>query len=302
MKGIVFGVIAAMLYGMIPIFFVPISKENPHVAAGVGQSEMTILFYRFLFASLGMAVLMLWQRISFRISLRQLPVLFVLSFLAAITALLLAAGYKYMNSGMATTIHFMYPVCTAILMMLFYHEHKRKSTLVAICLSVVGVGVLSWQPSASMSVRGIVVELLSAVTFALYLIRLNRARLALMHPFKLVFYILFLGTLTFGMYAMVFTGLEPIHSVKNSMYLLGLGWVSTALPNIFLLKAVRLVGSTTTSILGVFEPLSAVALGCWILGEELNWQMGVALLFIIPSVVIIIYNQNYRGNKSVSRV
>lgn len=40
------------------------------------------------------------------------------------SAVFLFWGYKFMASGVATTIHFMYPVLTTLIMMLFFKEKK----------------------------------------------------------------------------------------------------------------------------------------------------------------------------------
>ena len=68
---------------------------------------------------------MLIRRISFKVTRGELVTLIYLAFISDGSALFLIDGYNYMSSGVATTLHFMYPVVTAIIMMTFYNEARR---------------------------------------------------------------------------------------------------------------------------------------------------------------------------------
>ena len=120
-QGLLLGLSAAVCYGFIPLF----TKELQHPAEGLPLSSATILFYRFGLASLIIAGIMLFQRISFRITFPEFLRLALLAFLSDGAALFLIAGYSYMPSGVATTLHFMYPVFTALTMMPVSYTHLR---------------------------------------------------------------------------------------------------------------------------------------------------------------------------------
>ena len=127
--GATLGLLAAVCYGFIPLLTKPLQTPE---AGSLPMSSSTILFYRFGLAALVVAGVMLMRRISFRISYPEFVRLTFLAFLSDGAALFLIAGYPYMNSGVATTIHFMYPVMTALLMMTFFHERRRISTFLDI--------------------------------------------------------------------------------------------------------------------------------------------------------------------------
>ena len=219
------------------------------------MSDPTILFYRFGFASIILAIVMLIRRISFKVTRGELVTLIYLAFISDGSALFLIDGYNYMSSGVATTLHFMYPVVTAIIMMTFYNEARRLSTILAVCMAVGGVGILSWDPTGNTSVSGVIIVLISAVCYALYLIRVNRSRAATMNSSKLVFYVMFIGAFI--------TNVSLVYSVKR-------------------------IGSTMTAVLGALEPLTAVIIGCLIFNEAFNWQVMLGIALIIPAVIMII--------------
>ncbi len=282
--GFIVGLVAAVCYGFIPFFTLPIKQGN----AADFMSDPCILFYRFGFASLIVALAMVVQRKSFKVTRGELVTLIYLSFISDGSALFLIDGYNYMSSGVATTLHFMYPVATAIIMMVFYHEARRASTLFAVVMAVVGVAVLSWDTSGKASITGIVIVLISALCYALYIIRVNRSRAATMDGTKLVSYILFIGALIFGGEALRQGSFAPISTNLQLTHLLALSVICTFITNVALVYSVKRIGSTMVAVLGALEPLTAVVVGCLVFGEAFTWQVVVGILLIIPAVLLIV--------------
>jgi drug/metabolite transporter (DMT)-like permease len=66
-----------------------------------------------------------------------------------------------------------------------------------------------------------------------------------------------------------------------------LGLVPTVLSLIFMVKAVKLIGSTPTAILGALEPVTAVAIGVLVFGEILTGRLVAGILLILGSTVLI---------------
>lgn len=287
LKGTIAGLVAAICYGLIPLFTIPIKNGE----AANHLSDCSIMFYRFALATLIIAVLMLITRRSFKITRGELVTLTYLAFLSDGSALFLIDGYNYLSSGVATTIHFMYPVVTTIMMMVFYNEARKVSTLLAVLLAVVGVGVLSWQSNGETSLHGIVIELISACCYAFYLIRVNRSRVRNMDGMKLTFYVMGIGALIFGAEALRQDEFQLITTGVQASHLLLLGIVCTVVTNLCLVMAVQRIGSTMTAVLGALEPLTAVALGCLLMGEDITLNIVLGICLIIPSVIIIIFTR-----------
>ena len=287
LKGTIAGLVAAICYGLIPLFTIPIKNGE----AANHLSDCSIMFYRFALATLIIAVLMLITRRSFKITRGELVTLTYLAFLSDGSALFLIDGYNYLSSGVATTIHFMYPVVTTIMMMVFYNEARKVSTLLAVLLAVVGVGVLSWQSNGETSLHGVVIELISACCYAFYLIRVNRSRVRNMDGMKLTFYVMGIGALIFGAEALRQDEFQLITTGVQASHLLLLGIVCTVVTNLCLVMAVQRIGSTMTAVLGALEPLTAVALGCLLMGEAITLNVVLGICLIIPSVIIIIFTR-----------
>jgi putative membrane protein len=289
--GLFLGLMAAVCYGFIPLF----TKELQAPAVGLPLSSSTILFYRFGIASFILAAIMFVRRESFRITYAEFVRLVQLAFLSNGAALFLISGYRYCSSsGVATTLHFTYPILTALIMMVFFRERSRLSTWIAIGLSIAGVALLSGVGGGAQWL-GIVLEIISALCFALYLIRVNRSRVSQMPVVKLTFYVMAFGALIFAAFIAyeradfdISAHYALIPSAPGWLNLCLLSVICTVVTNLALVYATQNVGPTVASILGVLEPLTALVLGILFLGEELTPSMAAGIGLILPAVLIII--------------
>lgn len=289
--GLFLGLMAAVCYGFIPLF----TKELQAPAVGLPLSSSTILFYRFGIASFILAAIMFVRRESFRITYAEFVRLVQLAFLSNGAALFLISGYRYCSSsGVATTLHFTYPILTALIMMVFFRERSRLSTWIAIGLSIAGVALLSGVGGGAQWL-GIVLEIISALCFALYLIRVNRSRVSQMPVVKLTFYVMAFGALIFAAFIAyeradfdISAHYALIPSASGWLNLVLLSVICTVVTNLALVYATQNVGPTVASILGVLEPLTALVLGILFLGEELTPSMAAGIGLILPAVLIII--------------
>lgn len=172
-NGFLYGLLSSASFGLIPLFTIP--------AMQAGMQFESILFYRFLFACMALGGILLINGQSFRISRRDIPSLLLLAILYLMSAVFLFWGYKFMASGVATTIHFMYPVLTTLVMMLFFKEKKSGWRIAAIASAVIGVYFLSGgnTETGSFSFFGLFIVLLSALGYALYLVTMSQLKIGL---------------------------------------------------------------------------------------------------------------------------
>ena len=54
-----------------------------------------------------------------------------------------------------------------------------------------------------------------------------------------------------------------------------------------MVKAVKIIGSTPTAILGALEPVTAVAIGVLVFGEILTGRLIAGIVLILGSTVLI---------------
>lgn len=280
-NGFLYGLLSSASFGLIPLFTIPAMHR--------GMNFESILFYRFLFATIALGCILLLDKQSFRIRIKEIPSLILLAFFYLVSSLFLIWGYEFMASGIATTIHFMYPVLTTLIMMLFFREKKSAWRFAAIALAVTGVSALSYgDASGSISMAGLFIVLLSALGYALYLVTVSQLKVGQMKGLWLTFYVFLFGT------SFLFIGVTTTHTIHSipdwhtAGNLILLAIIPTVISNLSLVRAVKSIGSTLTSVLGAMEPVTAVCVGICIFGEPFTHYIGIGIFLIITAVILII--------------
>ena len=251
----------------------------------------SILTYRMFFASMLVALLMKLRRISFQVSLKELGWFAFLGFFYYGSAALLFQAYGGMSSGMATTLHFLYPVGVTLIMALVFKQKPSPFTLVAIVLALSGVALLSLRGGAteSTSLVSILLVLLSGLCYAIYLVTVNNVPLLRTQDNqKLTLYVLLSAGVFFLLNASLAQGLQPIGDVKSGGLLLLMALLPTLVSNLALVRAIKSIGSTLTSVLGAMEPLTAIIIGILVFDEKVTGVMALGTLLILAAVTLIV--------------
>lgn len=282
-KGFLYGIVASSTFGLLPLFTLPVMGE--------GLTTFSILSYRMLFASILVAVLMLIGRVSFATNLKELRWFAILGFLYYGSAALLFQAYGGMASGLATTLHFMYPVSVTIIMALVYKQRPSVVTICAIILSLIGVALLCLRESSTgvSSLLSVFLVLLSGVCYAVYLVLVSTVRrINQQNSQKLTFYVLMFSGAFFMLSTLQGGGLQIIPSASAGINLLLMATLPTLLSNLALVRSVKNIGSTLTSVLGAMEPLTAIIVGILVFDESLRGLMIVGIILILVSVSLIV--------------
>lgn len=276
---------AAVCYGTNPLGALNLYAE--------GMNTPSVLFYRFGLAWVIIAIVMLFKalthRESLRVSHREFVTLTLLGLLFIGSSLTLYLSFHHMPAGVASTILFTYPVMTAVIMTLFFRERVRLATVSSILLSLAGVLLLYWADAGgTLSPLGIVLVLVSALTYALYIIVVDRSPLA-MSSFKINFYVLFYCAAGMALFALL-SG-QPLMLPPTPRAWLWVGWlaiVPAIMALVMMVYAAKYLGSTPTAILGALEPTTAVLIGIFVFGEPFGPRLLVGILLILAAVTLVV--------------
>lgn len=285
-QGIIYALLSSALFGMIPMFAVPALRS--------GMNTTSVLFYRMIFSAVLMGILVLIRRSDMAISRRQLFTIIGLSVFYMASSLFLLESYLYIPSGIATTIHFLYPVFVTILMVGLFHEKLSAVMTAAIFMAVGGVYMLSSGNSGgSISLLGIGFVLITVVAYGSYIVGVKQSSASRVNGLVMTFYIFLFIAVQCGINVLVRgEGLQPIPNFRIGFDLVMLALIPTLLSNLFLILAIQKVGSTTTAVLGCMEPLTAVAVGVFFLGEHVHGLQYLGIVIILAAVALVIL-----GNK-----
>ena len=284
-KGLFYAVVSSSTFGLVPLFAVPALK------AGIPVNS--VVFYRFAFSAILVGLVLLIRRESFRLEKRQLPVIAGFAFLYAVTSFLLTLSYLYIPSGLATTLHFLYPVLVTILMVTFFKERLSAPVVIATLLALGGIYLLGGSDSGGFNATGMALALTTVLTYASYIVGLNQSSASHIDSLKLTFYILATGSLFFLANLLIrHEAPAPIPSWETGIDLFLLALVPTLISNLTLILAVKHIGSTTTAVLGCMEPLTAVVMGIIFLGESCSPMQALGIGIILVAVTTVIVARN----------
>ena len=280
-KGFILGAIAAASYGMNPLFTLPLYSA--------GMSVDTVLFYRYSLAVIVLGIMMKFQKQSFAIKRVDVLPLCIMGLLFAFSSLFLFMSYNYMDAGIASTILFVYPVLVAIIMAVVFKEKVSPITMFSIALAFVGISMLCKSPGGqTLSLVGITFVFLSSLSYAIYIVGVNRSSLKDMPIAKLTFYVLLFGLSVYVVRLQFCTELQVIPTPLLWINAVSLAVFPTVISLVTMTKAIHYIGSTPTAILGALEPVTALFFGVLVFGEQLTPRIILGILMVITAVTLII--------------
>jgi drug/metabolite transporter (DMT)-like permease len=249
----------------------------------------SVLVLRYLLAvpMVGLVILLRHRRLL--IDWRQLLHLIGLGVLFAVSSLTLFQSYNYMDAGIASSLLFVYPIMTALIMTTMFHERLTLTTVGCIVMASLGIWLLyRTSDGATLSLMGTWLVFLSALTYAVYLVWMSQSRLNRMSTEVVTFYCLLFGSVLFV--ARLLIQGEVTLPTTPLMWgdVMCLALFPTALSLVLTTVAIQRIGSTPTAILGALEPVTAVVIGALVFGEQLTLREGLGIVFIILAVSLVV--------------
>lgn len=293
LKGYIYGIIASATYGMLPLFTLPLY--------GAGMDPFSVLFFRYLIAVCIFVVMLKSRGGDFSLEKRDVRVLALLGIIFTTTSISLFSSYKYMDSGVASTLLFVYPVMVAAIMAIFFRERVGLGTLLCMAVSLAGIVLLydKGESDAALSAKGILLVMISALAYAIYIVLINKSNVNRLGSVKLNFYMILFGAMIFAVLLCIRGEITAPTADKWYLWgcLVGLGLLPTAFSLICTTKAVQHIGSTPTAILGAMEPVTAIFFGITIFGEEISGREWLGIILIIAAVSVVVAAGSKNKNK-----
>ena len=282
--GYLAGIVSGITYGMNPLFGVPVINK--------GLDVNSLLFYRYGVASLLMLAFMLVARKQIRITWKQLGLMAILGILFTGCSLTLFEAYKYIPSGIATSILYVYPIMVALMMMLFGQFPSWKTWL-SIFAGVAGAVLLSLKGGGGfIDWRGIALVVASGLCYTLFIVIVNQSKHVKAIPnLTLTFYCFLIGSVMLFALSGFGLRLHPVPDAVSWLNVLGLAVLPTAIATITLAASSKAVGATKTSILGILEPLTAIVIGTLVFHEAFTFNVAIGVALILFAILFMILTE-----------
>lgn len=273
-KGIYYTIASAILFGITPLLTKCIYQY--------GADSITVVFYRSILVALILALLLIQQRISFHINRSALRSIVTLAFCGSgLTTLLLFTSYSYIDTGSATNLHFLYPVFVAVMVRFIYHEKLQTAKRLALCIALLGMCCFFMDMEGG-SIWGFLLAIFSSITYAFYMVYLEKSHLTHMHPYLLSFYLGICIALETLLYHLFKPSIQWVLPLPAYGWLALLALCSSFLAVVWLQKGIRYLGSTTASLFCLFEPVTSLIVGIFFLQEAISVPkiLGSALILL----------------------
>lgn len=279
LKGIIATISSAMFFGLVPLFVKTIN-------AGGGNS-VSCAFYRFFLSLLPLYLIIKYKKIPMKVTSEQLAkIILITAFGYGGTAVLLFSSYNFIPSGMATTIHFTYPVFTIIGCVIFCKARIKPLKLLCVALSMTGI-FLFYDGGSGANTTGMGIAFLSGITYAFYIIYLRESGLQSIPTVKLIFYMNAVASAMILAMRIV-TDEFTMQLTMKAWIVAGLFAVFASLIGVFGFQiGVRYIGPENSAILSTFEPITSLVIGILLYGEVFSLRGVIGSICILISTIIV---------------
>jgi drug/metabolite transporter (DMT)-like permease len=273
-KGIGMTAGAGIIFGAFPIFTTLFVR--------FGGDVDTFNLYGFLLTVVFLAAYMALTKRSFAVPKKAVFAIILAGVMNVVTRILLTYSYEYLDVGIATTLHFMYPLFAALLGTLLFREKMPAYKWIAFLIASASVSLFATGFENGGQFRGILLAISSAVCFALYMLITEKANLTQLDPVVFVFYVSAVSAL--GCLGMGITTGSLLAAVPGKA--LVVLFLCAVLNNVvgFALQqqGVRYMGAAMAALFSLFEPIFSCVFGAIFLREMMSVRelAGCAIILV----------------------
>ncbi|MFE1631240.1 DMT family transporter [Brevibacillus reuszeri] len=281
--GVLYVFISAACFGVMSIFAV--------YAYGAGVTVSTLLFLRFLFAAILFFGLLVLRKEGLRLVRKQVVALFVLGgVLYTLQSLSFFSAVQYIPTSMAALLLYTFPVFVAVLTYFVEKEPLRRKTILAMLISLVGLGLVLGLSFGGIQPIGVVLALAAALFYSVYIVVGNRVVKGL-SPFVTAGYISLFAAISTFFVAQKDGGLELSFGAVGWWALAGIVVFSTVMAIGFFFQGLQLIGSTKASVLSTLEPVVTIVFSAMLFGESFTLLQLLGGCAVLAGAVLIVSGQ-----------
>ncbi len=279
-QGALFAVLSGLMYGLIGYFGITLMRD---------LSIANMQFWRFLISALFVMAFFAKDCFKSKDSIIAMVYSFCFGGLFYGTAAgVYFIGSSYIGTGPSMVIFFTYPAIVLLLNKVIYKTKIPKIYFFALLLIAVGMTQLVGFEGFKLDYIGIFLAIFSAFLYACYIlcgdnIQISPAMSTLMVSLGCAF-----ASLIYALWDQSF--IIPTTQVQW-LKILGIGVISTALPMILFLEALKRISPEKASILSVTEPLFVVIFGVLLLDEFINIPKMVGIVAILLGALITLISK-----------
>ena len=283
-KGKLFLVISAFIYGINPVF-----------AKGVyqaGANGVTLTMLRALMVSPLLLTLNLAKGISLKLKLREFLNILALSVVGnSMSLICLYVSYSYISVGLATVLHYIYPLIILLVFTFFYKSPLTKYKLFSVLLVTFGV-FMFLSTNEKLNFDGVILAVISGFLYAFYVIFLDKSGLDKMNYLKLTFYLSIISSVVIFIFAKTTDTLVLDISYDGWILSGVISLLCTGVSLPLFQLGVKSEGATVAGVISTIEPITGVIAGAIFLNEAVTFNSIIGSVLIISGVLVVEFDKS----------
>lgn len=284
-KGISMTACAGIIFGAFPIF--------TSLFVRYGGNVDTFNLYGFVLTVVMLAVYIPVTKRSFAVPKESVFFIILAGVMNVVTRILLTYSYQYLDVGIATTLHFLYPLFAALLGVVFFRERMPLYKWLAFIVSCLSVALFTSGTQSGGHLAGIVLAVSSAVCFSLYMLITERAGLTRIDPVVFVFYVSLISTVGCAGMGLASGSLVAAVPVKALVVLILCAIFNNAIAFALQQQGVRHMGAAMAALFSLFEPVFSCIFGALFLQQTMGISslFGIALILLCLVLIVVLDNR-----------
>ena len=278
-KGFSLIILSAVVFGMIPLIVRSVND--------CGSNSIMTSFLRFALSLIPLYISVRAKGASLAITKSEAAKILLIAVCGfGGTSVLLFLSYHFIPSGMATTIHFVYPVVVILGSVIFLKQKLSRLKLLCVALCFGGILLFYNGGDGTLDPLGMLFAFASGITYSFYIVYLDFSGLAKMEPTRMIFYMNTFSALMVGSLAVATGSFTLDISLKGWILALLLAISVSFLAVRSFQMGVRYIGPQNAAILSTFEPITSLVVGILVYQEALTAAGIAGCVLILSSVVI----------------
>lgn len=279
-KGIILILISGFCFGFMPVF--------GKIAYANGSNNYTVLAYRFIFAAIMLFIYLKAKRVSLKVSRSQFIQICIFTVLGYVTcSVTYFASFNHITVGLATMLLFTHPALVVVFDFIIYKEKLYSSKIISICLTSLGLFFLVDIGGSSFNLLGVILAILSSVSYAVYILGISNKEMKKVDSFVLTFYVCLLSSIVVLIIS-IFNGKFIYNQNFISLgvtFLLAL--ISTLIAMLTFVQGTKIIGPSNAAIFSTVEPIVSLIFGVILFKEILTIKLIIGSMLVISSILIL---------------
>ena len=276
---------AGMIFGAFPIFAT--------LFVQYGGNMDTFNLYGFVLTVLLLAIYIPATRKSFAIPKTAVSYTGLAGIMNVVTRVLLTYSYEYLDVGIATTLHFLYPLFAAIIGALFFREKMPAYKWIAFAVACFSVSLFINGVKGGGQLPGLLLAVSSAITFSLYMLITEKAGLTTIDPIVFVFYVSLVSAVGCLSLGFVDGNLVAAVPIKAFAVLLLCAIFNNVVGFALQQQGVRYMGAAMAALFSLFEPVFSCILGIIFLSQVMSISavFGIVSILLCLAMIVVLDNR-----------